>query len=247
VLLPETERVWSFLKQQPSLAGFVLIDGTALALRIHHRRSDDLDLAYPRVRLPHARLEELRRAANQSGFNFQWEDNEAAVEEFANAGMDLHDYQQNFVVNGAVRVAFFVPDCTLARVLAAPPESTVRLATIQEMFQAKCLVSAARSKTRDWLDLYLLLRDHGFSMRDFQKAFEKAGAQSQCGAALSRLCSGVPQAGDEGYAHLLTSPPSLTEIRDYFIRQRDLLEIESAADALRRRAGGSPPSGPESK
>ena len=47
-MLPvETERVWEFLKEQPALAGFVLIGGTALAPRIGHRRTEDLDLAYP--------------------------------------------------------------------------------------------------------------------------------------------------------------------------------------------------------
>jgi hypothetical protein len=158
VLLPETERVWDFLKEQPALAGFVLIGGTALAIRIHHRRSDDLDLAYPQIRLPRARLEALRGTASEAGFDFQREDDEAAVEEFSVAGMDLHDYQQNFLVNRKVRVAFFVPDCTLARVLTAPVEPTVRIANLRELFQAKCLVSAVRSKTRDWLDLYLLLR-----------------------------------------------------------------------------------------
>ena len=43
-MLPETERVWKFLKDEPSLAGFVLVGGTALALRLGHRRSEDLDL-----------------------------------------------------------------------------------------------------------------------------------------------------------------------------------------------------------
>jgi hypothetical protein len=47
VLPPETDRIWTFLKEQPSLSGFVLIGGTALALQIAHRRSEDLDLAYP--------------------------------------------------------------------------------------------------------------------------------------------------------------------------------------------------------
>jgi hypothetical protein len=45
-LLPTaTEKVWDFLRTQPALAGFVLVGGSALALRIHHRRSEDLDMA----------------------------------------------------------------------------------------------------------------------------------------------------------------------------------------------------------
>jgi hypothetical protein len=52
---------------------------------------------------------------------------------------------------------------------------------------------------------------------------------------LSRLCGGVPQLNDEGYAHLLPNPPTLDRMRDFFIEQRDALEIESAAEAARRR------------
>src|SRR5438270_13638956 len=53
LLLPaETEKVWNFLKDQTALAGFVLADGSALALIIRHRISEDLDFVYPDVRLP---------------------------------------------------------------------------------------------------------------------------------------------------------------------------------------------------
>jgi hypothetical protein len=46
---------------------------------------------------------------------------------------------------------------------------------------------------------------------------------------------------DEGYAHLLPNPPSLVEIQAFFVEQRKILEIESAATELRRRQGGGPP------
>ena len=59
MLPPETARVWDFLKTQTALAGFILIGGSALALRLGHRRSEDLDLACPEPRLPLRRLEAL--------------------------------------------------------------------------------------------------------------------------------------------------------------------------------------------
>ena len=49
-MLPkETEEVWNFLKEQKSLSGFVLIGGTALAIRIKHRTSKDLDRAMSHI------------------------------------------------------------------------------------------------------------------------------------------------------------------------------------------------------
>ncbi|HMC28256.1 MAG TPA: nucleotidyl transferase AbiEii/AbiGii toxin family protein [Verrucomicrobiae bacterium] len=233
-MLPqETEGVWHFLREQPALAGFILIGGTALALRLKHRRSEDLDLAFLEFRLPKARLEALRHAAAQAGFDFQPDDDEAAVQEFALGGMELHDYQEDFIINSAVRVSFFVADAPLTKVLAGAPENRVRLATLPELFKSKCLVSALRSKTRDWLDLYLLLREYGFSIRDFRQAFREAGVEEQCDIALSRLCTGVPQRDDEGYAHLLENPPSLEEMKKFFIEQRNLLEIQCAEEARR--------------
>ena len=180
----------------------------------------------------------MRNIAAQSGLTFQADDDQSAIEEFAIAGMDLLDYQQNSVVNSTVRISFFVPDSALAKILVKPAEPTVRVATLEELFKTKCLVSAKRSKTRDWLDLYLLLRDHGFSIRDFQHAFQEAGVPMDCARSLSRLCSGVPQRDDEGYAHLLPNPPSLEQMKSYFIEQRNFLEIEVAADALRQRQTG---------
>lgn len=234
MLPPETEKVWNFLKVQPALAGFVLIGGSALALLIRHRRSEDLDLVFPGECLPRARLEALQHIAIQGGFEFQPNDDEVTLREFSMAGLELRDYQQNVLVNRAVKVSFFVPDAILARVLNASPEPQARVATLHEIFKMKCLVSALRSKTRDWLDLYLLLREHGFSANDFKEAFAQAGAENQQDIALSRLCSGAPQKDDEGYAHLLEHPPTLEAMKHFFIALRDQLEIESAAEARRR-------------
>ena len=245
-MLPaDTERVWSFLKQQRALAGFVLMGGSALALRIGHRLSEDLDLAWLELRLPRARLEALRRTAVTNGFDFQPQDDEATVREFADAGLDLLDYQQNCLVNGRVKVSFFAPEAPLARLLRGPPEPTARVATLAELFKAKCLASAQRSKTRDWVDLHLLLREHGFTLRDYRAAFAQAGVASQCDIGLSRLCSGVPQKDDEGYAHLLPNPPTLAEMKAFFTAQRDQLEVELAAEAFqqRQKSGGQGPQG----
>jgi len=234
LLPPATEKVWNYLKEQPALAGFVLAGGSALALLIRHRLSEDLDLVYPDVRLPLQRLEALRRKAAEDGFVFRSSDDEAAVQEFAEGGMELRNYQQDFVVNDIVKVSFFAPDDQLRKVLGNGGETKTRIATLSELFKAKCLVSAKRSKTRDWLDLYLLMRDHGFSIKDYRAAFEEVGSPAECDTGLSRLCSGIPQRDDEGYAHLLPNPPSLQGMKAFFETQRAKLEIDAAAEAKRQ-------------
>ena len=235
-MLPaETERVWAFLKGQSALEGFVLIGGTALALQINHRRSEDLDLAFKGVRLPRPRLDALRAIASDAGFTFTPNDNEAAIREFADSTLELHDYQQDFLVNKRVKLSFFVPDQPFRTVLDDRPSRAVRVASLSELFKTKCLVSAMRSRTRDWLDLFLLLRDHGFTIQNFAETFKQAGIESQLNIALARLCTGRPQVNDEGYLHLLTNPPSLQEMQKFFMAERDRLEIATDAEAARRK------------
>jgi hypothetical protein len=229
LLPPKTEAVWAVLKDQPALAGFVLIGGSALALRLQHRVSEDLDLVFPAERLPRGALEVLQRGAAARGVILERRDDEASLHEFADGGLDLHDYQQDFLANAAVKVSFFAADAPLRKLLVAPAGAGVRIGTLTEVFQSKCLVSAVRSKTRDWLDLFLLLRDHGFTIDDYVAAFRQAGVESQSDVGLSRLCSGRPQHDDEGYHHLLENAPTLDQITEFFRRLRDQYEVMAAA------------------
>lgn len=235
MLPPETERVWSYLKDRLELAGFVLVGGSALSLRIGHRISEDLDLACLNHQLPRHRLEALVSQAHKAGLEFANNDDEAAVAEFVHGGLELRDYQQDFLVSGVVKVSFFVPDQAQLRVLRPGLPAGARIAEISELFQSKSLLSARRSKSRDWFDLYVLLKDHGFTWRDYVRAFEDAGLASQADVGFTRLCSGVPQRDDEGFQQLLPNPPSLTELKSYFEKLREQREIETAREVVRER------------
>jgi predicted nucleotidyltransferase component of viral defense system len=231
LLPPQTEAVWKFLKEQPALSGFVLVGGSALALQIQHRLSEDLDFAYPAERLPRDRIDGLLKIVDAHGFHFSRNDDESADAEFQQGGLNLHDFQQDFLVNDSVKVSFFAPDRSVQQVLGSARSAGPRVATLGEIFKTKCLVSALRSKSRDWYDLYLLLRDHGFTIQDFAAVFSETDSKTQRDIALQRLCSGVPQKDDEGYAYLLEDPPPLEEMTAFFIAQRNALEIGEAAGA----------------
>lgn len=233
MLPPETERVWSFLKDRPEIAGFVLVGGSALSLRIGHRISEDLDLAWLDYQLPRHRLEALVANAHEAGLEFANNDDEAAVAEFVHGGLELRDYQQDFLVNGSVKVSFFVPDQAQLRVLRPGLPDGVRIAELSELFRSKSLLSARRSKSRDWFDLYVLLKDRGFTWRDYVRAFDDAGLSSQADVGFTRLCSGVPQRDDEGLQQLLSKPPSLSELKSFFEGLRGEREVETASAAAR--------------
>jgi predicted nucleotidyltransferase component of viral defense system len=242
-LPPATERLWELLRVQQGLAGFVLVGGTALALRIRHRASEDLDFAFTENKLPRDRLDAVITLCKSKGLDFSHRDNPASEDEFLNAGMDLRDYQQDFLVDGSVKVSFFSADGPLTNILASRAATNgPRVAELSELFQSKALVSASRSKTRDWFDLWTLMNSHGFTMRQFRESFQANHAASLYDIALARICSGKPQADDEGFSHLIRdSAPTIEEMRNFFSAQRDALEIELATEAKQRRSKGNVP------
>lgn len=230
-LREDTARVWAFLRGHPALTGFVLVGGTALALQIEHRQSEDLDFGFGALRLPRARIEALRLAAREHGIAFVANDAPSAVEEFIIAGMDLNDYQQNYLASETVKVTFFCPDPEVLVHIAPGAEHGPRVATLDEIFAMKCLVSADRSKSRDWFDLYTLMRNHGYTPAQFEGVFFASKVPQKMEIALTRMCSGRPHQQDEGYESLLTNPPSLAQMSEFFLQVAD----EAHAEAAKRR------------
>lgn len=178
--------------------------------------------------LPRPQLDGLRKQAERDGFNFVENDDEAAWIEFETAGMDLHDFQQDFVVNEGVNVTFFTADPPFQRVLASA--DSLRIASLDELFATKALVSAKRSRSRDWFDLWWLMTRNGYTARDYRAVFQNAGTPEACDRGLQRLCSGVLSAGDEGYEQLLIaeSAPSVSQLAEFFRGVRDEIEIYEA-------------------
>lgn len=160
------------LRDDPLLKGGILIGGTALTLRIGHRRSEDLDFAFLSERLPSAAINLLLRNYPDWTRN----DNLLSYEEFQIAGQSLHDYQQDFVSGDGVKITFLAEEKPVWAPLDHKREQpgSLRVATTKEIFGLKCLVSARRSKSRDHYDLYVLFQEHGFAVSDMVEAFEKA-------------------------------------------------------------------------
>jgi hypothetical protein len=189
------------------------------------------------LRLPVKRLEAFLRELDAEGWSFQPNDNPAADDEFAIAGMNLRDSHQDFVAGGKVKVTFFTLDAGNQKLLAKPGDVSTRngprVASTAEIFAMKALVASSRSKSRDWLDLYVLMTAHGFTLMDFAEVYRKAGASGALDTALNRLTSGRTDADDPGFHALMPSPPSLPEITAFFTRQRDDWERKLARERFR--------------
>lgn len=220
MLPPATSSLWGRLRSEPLLGGWCLIGGTALALQIAHRLSEDLDFAWPGgSKLPLPKIAALIAALEAEGWKVQRDDDPTAYEEFLNAGMSLHDHQQNFLVSGragAVRINLFSPDRLLAKVLPSVNSPRVLLPELPVLFRTKVVATLQRSASRDWLDLYILMTRHGFSMDDFVAVIDEIGAANELDLVFQKLCDARLRPGDPEYHMLVPTAPDLAELASFF-------------------------------
>lgn len=236
MLRPDTEQLWNFLRNESALGGFVLVGGTALSMHLNHRISEDLDFMLPAPRLPRAAIEGLKKRAQAHDFNFVANDNPEALLEFEDTGLNYHDYQQDFIVNDRVKVTVVAPDPEVGVMLRSGQPDGPRIASLEEIFRLKCIACANRTKTRDWLDMFVLLQRGLFQPLDIYRTYDMAGVPAKFDIAMGRMCSGKVSLLDEGYESLMPSPPSVAEMQTYFKTVRDEIEVEVARlKALNRR------------
>lgn len=146
--------------------------------------------------------------------------------------MSLLDYQQNYIAAETVKLTLVAPEREVRVFLPNDPNAALRVASVEEIFRLKCLACADRSKSRDWLDLYLMLRQGLFTPIEVLRTFQTAGVPAKFDIAMLRLCQAHKQADDEGYESLLERPPTLAEMRDYFVMLRDQIEVKAASERL---------------
>ena len=236
--------LWHRLESEPAMSGCVLIGGSAVALYLGHRTSEGLDFAYigpeeqwvssdhssgRELKLPRHQLavlvERLRAESRRVEQDNQSEDRA----DFASAEMELSDYEQDYLVDG-VKMRVFTADTPLQSVLLPAVQGGVRLADLDELFASKALVSAGRSSTRDWFDLYHLMTAGGYTMNDFAGVFRRGADLTRLNLALHRLCSGRPDKGDNGFTALVEDAPTLDQITAFFVVERDRYERSLATD-----------------
>ncbi|MEK7344973.1 MAG: nucleotidyl transferase AbiEii/AbiGii toxin family protein [Pseudomonadota bacterium] len=181
--MPEaTQKNFDRLKNDPRLAGFTLVGGTALALQIGHRISEDLDFNIFGQKLPikaidgllddlatgGAAIESLITSEQKLGFKI-------------NTSENLDHYIQDYLIDGA-KVTFHSrnesdrPKAQLDYLRSAPKvtvsEGGFDVLGTDGLFVMKSIVVYDRVKSRDIYDLMVLTRDHGYTLGDIFAAID---------------------------------------------------------------------------
>lgn len=153
-LTTNIEAIIEQVAQLECIKPYILCGGTALAIQIGHRKSEDLDFMMWRI----SKTE--KPEVNWNAIERELKENIGEIENFNMLGFD----QVEFVVRG-VKFSFFVSD-NLSPV-TAPTEylGNIRLADIESIMAMKMEVMLRRMKFRDYYDIYCMLQE-GYSIHN---------------------------------------------------------------------------------
>jgi Nucleotidyl transferase AbiEii toxin, Type IV TA system len=177
-----TQKNFARLKDDPRLAGFTLVGGTALALQIGHRISEDLDFNIFGQKLPIKAIDALLDELAADG---------AAIESLItseqklgfkiNTSENLDHYIQDYLIDGA-KVTFHSRhegDRPKAQIDFLKSASKVAVSKggfdvlgVDGLLVMKSIVVYDRVKSRDIYDLMVLTRDHGYTLDDIFAAID---------------------------------------------------------------------------
>lgn len=233
-LAPKTRPVYELLAQQRALENFVLVGGTAMALQMGHRLSEDLDFWLPAERISPYAIDRMMNELKAQGHAVVFATPPAAVSAFRiNSGEDLRWYAQDWAIDG-VKVQLFCPQDvaydhfrTYPRQAAKDLGASFDVATLNAIFAMKSYTIHRRTRSRDIVDLWHFLQQ-GKTLANILQTARLASPSVSDEHAKAVLCGDVPlDAQDEGFA-LLAPGLNLQQVYADFAKAVDALEIERA-------------------
>lgn len=142
------------VSQMECIKPYILCGGTALAIQIGHRKSEDLDFMMWR------KSKTEKPEVNWSAIEKEIKEKIGEIENFNMLGFD----QVEFLVKG-VKFSFFVSDNYSPVSTPVDYLGNIRLADIESIMAMKMEVMLRRAKFRDYYDIYSILRE-GYSIHN---------------------------------------------------------------------------------
>lgn len=158
-LTANIEAIIEQVAQLECIEPYVLCGGTALAMQIGHRKSEDLDFMMWRL----SKTE--KPEVDWNTIERELSDKVGKIENFNMLGFD----QVEFLVKG-VKFSFFVSDNLSPVSTPVAYLGNIRLADVESIMAMKMEVMLRRMKFRDYYDIYCILQE-GYSIR---KGIDKA-------------------------------------------------------------------------
>lgn len=219
------------------LDDFLLIGGTALAMRIGHRSSEDLDFAIGAARLPAKKIRTLLGRLAQAGFDIVDVTNPGARDDFENDGLEIENYQQDWLV-GDTKLTFFTygnnehEQKTISESCFDVFEG-IKIASIDTIAKTKCLAVTRRTKSRDLFDIYHLIQTGNLTIESVIVEMQQTNSYLSYENCVHRILEKPIQKDDEGL-NPIGVDISVEKIREYLSDRIDELEIKISKKLLRQ-------------
>ena len=233
-LAAKTRPVYELMARQSTLENYVLIGGTAMALQLSHRLSEDLDFWLPAERISPYAIDRMMNELKAQGHTVVFATSPATIATFRiNSGEDLRWYAQDWVIDD-VKVQLFCPQEVAYEHFRAYPRLAPRdtgasfdIATLDAIFAMKSYTIHRRTRSRDIIDLWHFLQQ-GKTLADILRVARLASPSVSDEHAKAVLCGSVPlDAQDEGFA-LLAPGLTMQQVYADFAKAVDALETQRA-------------------
>ena len=237
ILRPEANALFEVLARAPEMEGLTLIGGTALALQIDHRISLNFDFAQFGGSLPNFAIDKLISRLKQEGHQAQMITSPAQISQFKiNHGLNLLDRARDYVIDG-VKVTFFVHGKNSSQEAFYRSAKKVREAGMcfdilgtEGLKVAKTLVLADRVRSRDLYDLYVLMRDHDYSLNTLFSTVKELGTVDDNELYKAIMRGEIPLDDDDEGLEAVELHTDYKQIIEYFKHETDEYETRLARD-----------------
>lgn len=177
--LPEnTRNLFEKIQNDPALASFTLIGGTAISLLAGHRISMGLDFYTFEEQLPAYKINHFIQSLKNNGHHvFDATAPNRKAQFKINTGRHLEDFARDYVIDG-VKVTFIAYDADkqtkafLASQDVYSDLASFKIMTLKGLFATKSLLPEKRNKSRDLFDLWYLIDKEGFSIDEMFEIIE---------------------------------------------------------------------------
>lgn len=231
ILPPATAAVIAKLADEPALAGFCLVGGTAMALQAGHRRSLDIDLVHFAEKLD---KNGLYQAMRRHGAIFTTP--QSMISSAKINGFDLLVQMQDYVLDG-IKVQCFVDPhgARYSTGIQVIPGWRFGLADLATLFRMKSALLTQRSRARDYFDL-LWFSQQGKTLADIIAAAQEADDGPEVATLVEHKLLGLLplDAEDEGLDPVALDI-SIAEIYRHFEKQVQANEIAIALDIFKQK------------
>lgn len=234
---PETARLFAVLACFPQLGSFTLIGGTAIALIIGHRLSNDLDFAFFGDRLPTRQIDALISELKAAGLPIQLITDARLISNFKIAtGKRLLNYARDYMF-GDTKVTFFAMGAKQTPAFVSYLQQAALLPFEQGAFSilglaglkvSKAVVIGQRVRSRDLYDLLVLVRDHGYSVEQLLQDAQTYGTNDDAEYYKAVLRGDIPLDADDEGLEPVKLQITIAEIHAFFDAKISQLEIEEA-------------------